>query len=51
MTTETTLYLNVMLEGDLVKEFEVAKEKSGIRSNTEFLRFLIKAAVSTSENV
>lgn len=39
MTKE--LVLSVRLEDDEVISFEVGKEKSGIRSNSEFIRFLI----------
>lgn len=39
---EKTLYLSLALEGKEIETFEQAKEKSGIKSNSELLRFLIK---------
>ena len=40
MTTKEII-LNVRLEGAEVDSFEDGKEKSGIRTNAEFIRFLI----------
>lgn len=40
------LAINVRLEGSEVDSFEEGKEKSGIRTNAEFVRFLIKAYVN-----
>lgn len=36
------MYLNIKLDDKEQKNFEVAKEKSGLKSNTEFLRSIIK---------
>jgi hypothetical protein len=35
------LAINVKLENKEVDDFEFAKEKTGIRTNAEFVRFLI----------
>ncbi len=40
MTTKE-LILNVRLDGAEVDAFEGGKEKSGIRTNAEFIRYLI----------
>lgn len=42
---EEILHLNLALSGKEIEIFAEAKEKSGIRSNTEFIRFLIKSFV------
>lgn len=47
MTTKE-LILNVRLEGMEVDSFEEGKEKSGIRTNAEFIRFLVKLYTSKS---
>lgn len=39
---ETKLFLSIALEGKEIEYFNAAKEKSGIKSNAEVLRFLIK---------
>jgi type IV secretory pathway component VirB8 len=44
--SEKEMFLNVRLQGVEIDSFEEAKEKSGIRSNAELIRFLIKAYVS-----
>lgn len=36
------MYLNIELEGEEEKNFLDAKERSGIKSNTDFLRHIIK---------
>lgn len=40
---EKEMFLNVRLTGQEIDNFEEAKERSGIRSNAELVRFLIKA--------
>lgn len=48
MPEEKEMFLNVRLEGPEVDSFEEGKEKSGIRSNAEFVRFLIKLYTNKS---
>lgn len=36
------MYLNIELEGKEEENFLIAKEKSGIKSNTDFVRYIIK---------
>lgn len=43
---ENILYLSLALEGEEIETFTEAKEKSGLKSNSELLRFLIKNYVS-----
>lgn len=38
---EKELVLNIRLVGAEVDVYELAKEKTGIRSNSEFIRFLV----------
>lgn len=38
---EKELVLNIRLTGTEVDVYELAKEKTGIRSNSEFIRFLV----------
>lgn len=45
-TKEVTL--SVRLEGQEVDNLEEGKEKSGIRTNAEFIRFLIKLYTNKS---
>jgi len=42
MPDEKEMFLNVRLIGQEIDSFEAAKEKSGIRSNAELIRHLIK---------
>jgi hypothetical protein len=44
MDKELVLY--VRLEGDEVDSFEQGKALSGLRTNTEYVRFLIKSYVA-----
>lgn len=48
MSEEKEMFLNVRLIGQEIENFEEAKEKSGIRSNAELIRFLIKLYTSKS---
>lgn len=36
------IYLNLIIEGDEVKKFLKSKESVGIKSNTDFIRYMIK---------
>lgn len=46
MIEEKEMFLNVRLIGQEIENFEEAKEKSGIRSNAELVRHLIKLYTS-----
>ena len=46
MTTVKEVTLSVRLEGDEVDNLEAGRQLSGIRTNAEFIRFLIKSFVA-----
>lgn len=41
MANEEKMYLNLVLDGEWITLFEQGKDKSGIKSNSEFIRYLI----------
>lgn len=43
MVEEIKTYLNVVLDGKETQNLEAGKDKAGIRSNSEFIRYLINA--------